>query len=699
MSNTKTQWILELIDRVTLPLKNIDKYAKLSERSVGGVERLLDRVNKRSSVLTGRLKKMSIAAVAFGALSFGSLQFEQGMARANTMAKVGQVELAGYSNQIRSIADNIPKTKKELADGLFETISAGVPKDNWVNFLKDSSKSAYAGTAEVGLVVSTTSSLIKAYGDEWERAGVIQDKFQKTLELGQIPSLEALASSLPRVSAVASDLKVSQSELLSVFATASGVMGKPAEVGTQLNAVLSSLSKPGAEAVKMANQLGVAFNADVVGKSGGLKNYLDVLMPRIKSFSEQTGQTQQDIIGKLFGSQEAIKLVIGLGGNLSEKWGENTKSINNATGSVQSAFNAMSNTTQAKLQSFRNTFGNTMDAVFVSLAPLFNVLVEGTTSVLRFVNSFAHSHPVLTKMVVVAIALTGGLIFTATAVSLVSLRMKTMYLNMIRASLSSNIFTSSIAKAGLASLGFLKSLWKVSMQLAGQAVGYTLVGASMLGSFLVGLVSATAAQWGLNIALNANPIGLIVIGIAAAIGAIALMIKYWDNIKAAILRFTQFVWKISPFRFLINLVEKIFPGFKAKITAVFDYVKNLVLGFWQQIQKMFGKIKAFFGFGDGATAEVDVNLKPTDPNTPVSDLNPSGTAGDLLFKPTNNTTTKTSASGISGGGSGKTVTMNLDIKNTFNMQAGNWRESAEDVADFVIGKINDRLRDAVIAVE
>ena len=114
---------------------------------------MLDRINTKSTRLTGRLKKMSIAAVAFGALSVGSIQFSHGMARANTMAEVGEKQLAQYSNQIRGIAEVVPKAKTALAEGLYETISAGVPKNNWITFLNDSSKAAYAGTAEVGLVV------------------------------------------------------------------------------------------------------------------------------------------------------------------------------------------------------------------------------------------------------------------------------------------------------------------------------------------------------------------------------------------------------------------------------------------------------------------------------------------------------------------------------------------------------------------
>ncbi|MCI2229585.1 phage tail tape measure protein [Polaribacter sp. MSW13] len=701
MSSTRTEWILELVDRVTAPLKNVDRFAKLSQRSVAGVDRLLDRINLKSQRLSGNLKRMSIGALAFGALSLGSLQFEQGMARANTMAEVGAKQLALYSNQVRGIAEIVPIAKTQLSEGLYNTISAGVPKDNWITFLRDSSKASIAGNAELGLVVDATSSIIKAYGDQWENATKIQDRFQKTVQLGQIPSLQSLAAALPRVSAVSSDLKVSQEELLAVFATASGVMGKPAEVATQLNAVLSALSKPGAEAIKTATNLGVAFNANSISKAGGLKNYIDLLMPKIQAFSDKTGQTQQEIIGKLFGSQEAIKLVIGLGGNLAESFGQNTEKLNNSVGSVQSAFDIMNATTLSKLQIFRNTFGNMMDGVVMTLAPLFQVLLGVVTKVFSLIAAFTQAHPILSKFIIIGAALIGTTIFIGTAIALVSLRLDAMYLKLIRASLSSNAFTASMGKAALAGMGFLKTLWRISMQLAGQALGYALVGASMLGSFIVGLISATAAQWGLNVALNANPIGLIVIGIVAAVGAIALMIKYWTNIKKVIWSFTKFMWKISPFGWLTDLVDKIFPGFKAGVKVVFDYVKNLVFGFWETIKKVWENIKSFFGFGDDETAEINIKVNKTADGKIIpttEDINPSS----LLLTPTAKSTGGTgTTNGLSGGGSGggKSITMTLDIKNYFNMAAGNWKESADEIADVVVGKINDRLRDAAIALE
>lgn len=45
---------------------------------------------------------------------------------------------------------------------------------------------------------------------------------------------------------------------------------------------------------------------------------------------------------------------------------------------------------------------------------------------------------------------------------------------------------------------------------------------------------STAAQWAYNVALNANPIALIIIGVAALIAIIVLLVKHWDDVKKAI---------------------------------------------------------------------------------------------------------------------------------------------------------------------
>ena len=49
-------------------------------------------------------------------------------------------------------------------------------------------------------------------------------------------------------------------------------------------------------------------------------------------------------------------------------------------------------------------------------------------------------------------------------------------------------------------------------------------------------IAAAAAQWIWNLAMMANPIGLIIIGVTALIVGIALLVKYWDYVALAAAR-------------------------------------------------------------------------------------------------------------------------------------------------------------------
>mgnify|MGYP000960411665 CR=1 FL=1 len=72
----------------------------------------------------------------------------------------------------------------------------------------------------------------------------------------------------------------------------------------------------------------------------------------------------------------------------------------------------------------------------------------------------------------------------------------------------------------------------------------------------------TLAQWGLNTALLANPIGLIIVGIGLLVAAGVLLYRNWDTIKAA----------------AIDLWDKISNTFKNGVNTAIDYVNKLIDG-------------------------------------------------------------------------------------------------------------------------
>ena len=207
----------------------------------------------------------------------------------------------------------MPVARDQLANGLYQVISNGVPEDNWIEYLQASAKASVGGIADLGEVVKVTSTVIKNYGLQWQDAEKVQDKIQLTAKNG-VTTFEQLAQALPRVTGSAAALGVSVDELMASFATLTGVSGNTAEVATQMQAIFTALVKPSSEAAKMAQQMGIQFDASAVKAAGGLQAFLTSLQQSVRQYSASSGVLEQEVYGRLFGSAEALRALIPLNG-------------------------------------------------------------------------------------------------------------------------------------------------------------------------------------------------------------------------------------------------------------------------------------------------------------------------------------------------------------------------------------------------
>lgn len=320
----------------------------------------LKEMAAKSMIFEGAMRSIETLRDMVGGLAAPFNSFETAMRSANTMAGKSGEEFDVLSDKIVGLSKNIPLAREELAGGLYQTISNGVPEDNWIDFLEQSSKAAVGGLADLGQTVTVTSTLIKNYGLNWDQAGAIQDKIQMTAKNG-VTSFEQLGQALPRVSGSASQLGVSMDELMAVFATTTGVTGNTAEVSTQLAAVLNALIKPSAEATKAAEAMGIGFNAASVQAAGGLENFLLGLDASIQEYSAKTGQLSETIYGQLFGSAEALRLLGSLTGEQKDKFSENIGAMADSAGTIDEAFNEMASTGDSVGQMLKNQVQSMLD--------------------------------------------------------------------------------------------------------------------------------------------------------------------------------------------------------------------------------------------------------------------------------------------------------------------------------------------------
>ena len=317
----------------------------------------LDNLAKSGMAFSAAKDAIDAIQSAIGGLADEYNRFDKAMRSVNTMAGLGAEDFDKLTASVEKLATQIPLAKEELANGLYQVISNGVPEDNWIEYLNASARSAVGGIADLGEVVTVTSTIIKNYGLSWDAAQMIQDKIQTTAKNG-VTSFEQLAAALPRVSGNAATLGVGIDELMASFATLTGVSGNTAEVSTQLAAIFSALVKPSSEAAKMAEQMGVRFDAAAIKAAGGMKNFLSQLSKDISRYAAQTNTLEQEIYGKLFGSAESIRALIPLTGELADKFAENIDAMKGSAGTMDDAFQTMAGSGEAAMQMLKNSISN-----------------------------------------------------------------------------------------------------------------------------------------------------------------------------------------------------------------------------------------------------------------------------------------------------------------------------------------------------
>ena len=319
------------------------------------------------------------------------------MKAANTMAGKDAAGFERLKGQVSDLSKTIPIARDQLANGLYQVISNGVPEDNWISYLEASAKSSIGGIADVGEVVKVTSTIIKNYGLEWSAAQDIQDKIQLTAKNG-VTSFEQLAAALPSVTGQAAQLGVSLTEMLAVMSTLTGVTGNTAEVSTQLSSVLTALTKESSKAQKMAAEMGIEFNAASIKAAGGLRNYLQELDKTITAYAAKSGQLKESIYAKLFGRAEALRLVNALTGQLAEKYNENIAALDASAGTMEAAYADMASTGEAQLQQLKNKWGEYTDTIAHAAQGIQPVLNFGSqlgmtlVSVLTITEAFRKLH-------------------------------------------------------------------------------------------------------------------------------------------------------------------------------------------------------------------------------------------------------------------------------------------------------------------
>lgn len=408
------QAILKLKDQMSPGLKK----AQASLSNFGS------RVKQMRQQMLG--VSLGIATAGAAALKF-AIDMNKSMANVATLIPGSTERVEELKRGVQDLAIETGKSTADLADGLYQVVSAFGDTADTAKILDINARAATAGLATTTDAINLTSAVTKGYGDtSAEATAKAADLAFTAVKLGQTTFPE-LAQSIGRVVPLTAELKVSQEELFGVMATATGVTGGAAEVSTQLRGVMQSLLAPTKSMEAVFSQLGVETGKAAIEQEG-----LQGVINAVTQMAEQSGEPLQKYIGSIEGQTLALALAGPQAAILTEK----TKEMTVAAGGMSEAYAEQTEGVNAAGHAWnqmRQAIAVMMQEIGDSLVPLFRVVVELLKDhvvpfVRRLVQGFSDLSPTtqkvilgLTGLVTVAGPLLTILGIMATAIGAVSL--------------------------------------------------------------------------------------------------------------------------------------------------------------------------------------------------------------------------------------------------------------------------------------
>ena len=455
-------------------------------------ERLQSAVELQNKLAQVKETAFGVAS-AVGSIALAmAVPIKQAMTFESKMADVKKVvnfdtpeQFANMRDDIIALSTELPMTAEGLADIVAAGGQSGIAREDLLAFAEDAAK--------MGTAFDITS----------DEAGEMMAKWRTAFQMGQDEVVELAdkinylgnntAASAPKISDVVRRIGplgsiggIASGEIAALGASMVGAGTESDVAATGIKNLMLGMVV-GNQATKtqaeMFDKLGfstteLAKRMQVDAKGA----ILDVLRAIQKLPKDEQATTLMGIFGKE--SAEAIGPLLSNLDNLKRNFDLVADSSNYA-GSMQAEFEARCDTTENSLQLLKNQVNAVAITVGNQLLPYVKSAIDTFRQGASTIMAFAQANPKLTSGLVVGV---GAFVAIASVITI----------------------------ASYALLAFIYPFTQLR---------------SMMLAFNVATKLAAAGQWALNIAMSANPIGLVIAGIAALIGIGYLLYKNWDSIK------------------------------------------------------------------------------------------------------------------------------------------------------------------------
>lgn len=560
MSKFSLEAILSLTDNLSKPYKNTTNKITALNRGLTGSFGTLNRGINKTIKFAGK-GLLRAGQVGLGAIAVGTgLAVKEFIALDDAITNAGakfsdlDPKAATFNDSLKQLSESARAVGKDTefsavdaAGALDKFAMAGMNSDQAMVLLRGTTDLATAASTDLTTAVDIATDSLGAFNLVTEDTAQLQKNLSRvsdvmaktttTSNTSLVDMFEAVKKGAPAFTAAGQQIE-DFAALTGVLAN-SGVKG--AEAGTNLRNIMLRLAKPTGEASKVIEGLGVTTQ----DSSGNFRNVIDILGDFEKGLDGMGTAQRTAALSTVFGARAVTGVNILLSEGSDELAKYRDRLIDSKDASITMA------------DAIRNSLGNKI-----------KVLQSGLKELgLKFIDAFQDKgRAALDKMIEVIQNFDMNIIIDAVNNTIEAFKKLGDFITEHKGFIEGLVIAMASLKTAIILVNAVQAI-QMGMMAAAPILGMIKVFMSLAKT--EGILAT--AQLALNMAMTANPIGLIIVGVAALIAIIVLMVKNWDSV--------------------LPVLEKVGRGFMTLILSPI----NLVI---DAIQLMLTVLSKIPGFGD-----------------------------------------------------------------------------------------------------
>jgi|GEM_PF-6990281 len=388
---------------LSMMLRADEEASEVFQKLEGETAKFKSDIMKHSKEIGMGMTAFGGSILAIGGFSVKAFsEFDAGMRSVNSMMNLGDKEFAEFSQEVRHMSVELGVNAVESTKALYQAISAGVPKENAIDFLEVASKAAIAGLTDTETAVDGLTTVINAFKIPMEDAQEVADIFFATVKGGKTTFPE-LASYMSQVAPIAASMKLDFKEVAAATATLTKQGTPTSQAMRQIRASLISLTKPTEDMKTLLNEMGYE-SGEAALHSLGYAGAMEEL--RIAA------NGNNEALARAFGSVEGLNAALAVSGNNAVMAAQDLEAMSAATdgaGAATDAFSIINDGAGRQWESLMATIDEWKMQIGETVIPVLLSLMGTMGGVITKVTDWMEDNPTLAKTIIAIVAVVGTL--------------------------------------------------------------------------------------------------------------------------------------------------------------------------------------------------------------------------------------------------------------------------------------------------